>query len=170
MYKLSACCHFHILIPAISHFFLLHIFLRSVRLLIFLLTPHCYKHTHSCMHAVTCTLSNSHVKNHTYSHTHLYWSNVHTLPHTHTHTHTHIVSRLFFHIPGSETGSAIASHPDIRKLGFTGSTGVGQVIMMSCAVSNIKKVSLELGGKSPLIIFDDCDLDRAVRMVSLFLC
>ncbi|PNF24468.1 Cytosolic 10-formyltetrahydrofolate dehydrogenase [Cryptotermes secundus] len=65
---------------------------------------------------------------------------------------------------GSETGSAIASHPDIRKLGFTGSTGVGQVIMRSCADSNLKKVSLELGGKSPLIIFDDCDLDRAVRM------
>ena len=69
-------------------------------------------------------------------------------------------------ILGSETGNAIAGHLDIRKLGFTGSTGVGQVIMRSCADSNLKKVSLELGGKSPLIIFDDCDLDRAVRMVS----
>ncbi|XP_069694431.1 cytosolic 10-formyltetrahydrofolate dehydrogenase [Periplaneta americana] len=65
---------------------------------------------------------------------------------------------------GSETGNAIASHPEIRKLGFTGSTEIGQVIMRSCADSNLKKVSLELGGKSPLIIFDDCDLDRAVRM------
>ncbi|XP_049954308.1 cytosolic 10-formyltetrahydrofolate dehydrogenase [Schistocerca serialis cubense] len=65
---------------------------------------------------------------------------------------------------GSETGNAIANHPDVRKLGFTGSTGIGQVIMKSCADSNLKKVSLELGGKSPLIIFDDCDLDRAVRM------
>ncbi|GLH15904.1 Probable methylmalonate-semialdehyde dehydrogenase [acylating], mitochondrial [Gryllus bimaculatus] len=62
---------------------------------------------------------------------------------------------------GSETGNAIANHPDIRKLGFTGSTSVGQVIMRSCADSNVKKVSLELGGKSPLIIFNDCDLDRA---------
>jgi len=43
------------------------------------------------------------------------------------------------------------------------------VIMRTCADSNLKKVSLELGGKSPLIIFDDCDLDRAVRMVGLFL-
>nr|CAD7400413.1 unnamed protein product [Timema cristinae] len=66
---------------------------------------------------------------------------------------------------GSETGNAIAQHPDVRKLGFTGSTSVGQVIMKSCANSNLKKVSLELGGKSPLIIFDDCDLERAVRMV-----
>jgi formyltetrahydrofolate dehydrogenase len=41
--------------------------------------------------------------------------------------------------------------------------------MRNCADSNLKKVSLELGGKSPLIIFDDCDLDRAVRMVSLIL-
>jgi len=41
--------------------------------------------------------------------------------------------------------------------------------MRTCADSNLKKVSLELGGKSPLIIFDDCDIDRAVRMVSLFL-
>lgn len=72
-----------------------------------------------------------------------------------------------FHIPGAEAGNAIASHPDVRKLGFTGSTGVGQVIMRNCADSNLKRVSLELGGKSPLIIFDDCDLDRAVRMVSL---
>ncbi|XP_066996497.2 cytosolic 10-formyltetrahydrofolate dehydrogenase [Anabrus simplex] len=64
---------------------------------------------------------------------------------------------------GSEVGNAIANHPDVRKLGFTGSTGVGQVIMRSCADSNLKKVSLELGGKSPLLIFDDCDMDRAVR-------
>lgn len=40
--------------------------------------------------------------------------------------------------------------------------------MKSCAQSNMKKVSLELGGKSPLVIFDDCDLDKAVRIVSLF--
>ena len=54
---------------------------------------------------------------------------------------------------------------DVRKVGFTGSTGIGQTIMKSAAVSNVKKVSLELGGKSPLIIFSDCDLDKAVRLV-----
>lgn len=69
-------------------------------------------------------------------------------------------------LPGSGTivGQGIADHPKVRKLGFTGSTSVGKTIMESCAVSNLKKVSLELGGKSPLIIFSDCDLDKAVRM------
>lgn len=64
------------------------------------------------------------------------------------------------------TGQALASHPEVRKLGFTGSTEIGQVIMKSCAESNLKKVSLELGGKSPLVVFSDCDLDKAVRLVS----
>ncbi|XP_035207691.1 mitochondrial 10-formyltetrahydrofolate dehydrogenase-like isoform X2 [Stegodyphus dumicola] len=64
---------------------------------------------------------------------------------------------------GSECGQAITEHPYIRKLGFTGSTPIGKQIMNSCALSNLKKVSLELGGKSPLIIFSDCDLDKAVR-------
>ncbi|CAG4933162.1 unnamed protein product [Colias eurytheme] len=68
-------------------------------------------------------------------------------------------------LPGSGTvcGQALADHPLVRKLGFTGSTEIGQTIMKSCAVSNMKKVSLELGGKSPLVIFEDCDLDKAVR-------
>ncbi|XP_004589642.2 mitochondrial 10-formyltetrahydrofolate dehydrogenase isoform X3 [Ochotona princeps] len=69
-------------------------------------------------------------------------------------------------IPGSGgvAGQRLSEHPDIRKLGFTGSTLIGKQIMKSCAVSNLKKVSLELGGKSPLIIFNDCELDKAVRM------
>lgn len=69
-------------------------------------------------------------------------------------------------LPGSGglVGQRLSEHPDIRKLGFTGSTPIGKQIMKSCAVSNLKKVSLELGGKSPLIIFNDCDLDKAVRM------
>uniref|UniRef100_A0A8C9VT37 10-formyltetrahydrofolate dehydrogenase n=1 Tax=Scleropages formosus TaxID=113540 RepID=A0A8C9VT37_SCLFO len=69
-------------------------------------------------------------------------------------------------VPGSGglVGQRMADHPDIRKLGFTGSTPIGKQIMKSCAVSNLKKVSLELGGKSPLIIFNDCDMDKAVRM------
>ncbi|XP_051544517.1 mitochondrial 10-formyltetrahydrofolate dehydrogenase isoform X2 [Myxocyprinus asiaticus] len=69
-------------------------------------------------------------------------------------------------LPGSGglVGQRMSDHPDIRKLGFTGSTPIGKQIMKSCAVSNLKKVSLELGGKSPLIIFSDCDMDKAVRM------
>ncbi|KAL3853603.1 hypothetical protein ACJMK2_017137 [Sinanodonta woodiana] len=66
--------------------------------------------------------------------------------------------------PGASIGQAMSEHPDIRKIGFTGSTPIGKTIMESCAKVNVKKVSLELGGKSPLIIFSDCDLDKAVRM------
>ncbi|KAL5515301.1 hypothetical protein EMCRGX_G000452 [Ephydatia muelleri] len=68
-------------------------------------------------------------------------------------------------IPGKGrlVGQALVDNMDVRKIGFTGSTEVGKQIMKSCAVSNAKKVSLELGGKSPLIIFGDCDLDKAVR-------
>lgn len=68
-------------------------------------------------------------------------------------------------LPGSGglIGQAMADHPDVRKLGFTGSTPIGKQIMKSAALSNLKKVSLELGGKSPLIIFADCDMDKAVR-------
>ncbi|CAL1526963.1 unnamed protein product [Lymnaea stagnalis] len=69
-------------------------------------------------------------------------------------------------LPGSGAlvGQAMSDHPDIRKLGFTGSTPVGKTIMESCAKANLKKVSLELGGKSPLIIFNDCDMEKAVRL------
>ncbi|KAH9525845.1 Cytosolic 10-formyltetrahydrofolate dehydrogenase [Bulinus truncatus] len=69
-------------------------------------------------------------------------------------------------LPGSGTlvGQALSEHPHVRKLGFTGSTPVGKTIMESCAKANLKKVSLELGGKSPLIIFNDCDLEKAVRL------
>ena len=64
---------------------------------------------------------------------------------------------------GKMCGQAIAEHPLVRKLGFTGSTPTGKEIMKACAISNLKKVSLELGGKSPLIIFKDCDFTKAVR-------
>uniref|UniRef100_A0A8B9Q2F8 10-formyltetrahydrofolate dehydrogenase n=1 Tax=Apteryx owenii TaxID=8824 RepID=A0A8B9Q2F8_APTOW len=68
-------------------------------------------------------------------------------------------------LPGSGglVGQHLSEHPDVRKVGFTGSTPTGKKIMKSAA-SNLKKVSLELGGKSPLIIFNDCELDRAVKM------
>ncbi|XP_050454491.1 cytosolic 10-formyltetrahydrofolate dehydrogenase isoform X2 [Cataglyphis hispanica] len=65
---------------------------------------------------------------------------------------------------GSTVGNAIVGHPFVRKLGFTGSTEIGQTIMKCCAESNLKKVSLELGGKSPLVIFEDTDMQQAVRI------
>lgn len=65
---------------------------------------------------------------------------------------------------GSLAGQALSTHHLVRKMGFTGSTEVGKTIMKSCAESNLKKCSLELGGKSPLIILADCDLDKAVRL------
>ncbi|XP_318614.4 cytosolic 10-formyltetrahydrofolate dehydrogenase [Anopheles gambiae] len=65
---------------------------------------------------------------------------------------------------GSLAGQALADHPAVRKLGFTGSTPIGKRIMASCAESNIKKCSMELGGKSPLVIFADCHLEKAVRL------
>jgi aldehyde dehydrogenase (NAD+) len=58
---------------------------------------------------------------------------------------------------GPTAGKAIASHPDVNKVTFTGSTEVGKLIMEEAAKSNLKRVSLELGGKSPLVIFDDFD-------------
>lgn len=58
---------------------------------------------------------------------------------------------------GPTAGAAIVSHPKVRKVAFTGSTEVGKMIMKNAADSNLKKVSLELGGKSPLVVFDDVD-------------
>ncbi len=63
--------------------------------------------------------------------------------------------------PGSRVGEALITHPAVRKLAFTGSTEVGMRVMQ-LAANDIKRVSLELGGKSANIIFDDCDFDRAV--------
>jgi phenylacetaldehyde dehydrogenase len=62
-------------------------------------------------------------------------------------------------------GAALVEHPDIDKVAFTGSTEVGKLIMKGSA-SNLKKVSLELGGKSPAIVFDDADLDIAIAGVA----
>lgn len=61
---------------------------------------------------------------------------------------------------GATAGAALARHPDVDKVAFTGSTEVGRAIVMASA-GNLKKVSLELGGKSPVIIFEDADLDAA---------
>ncbi|XP_068647427.1 aldehyde dehydrogenase family 2 member C4-like [Aristolochia californica] len=65
---------------------------------------------------------------------------------------------------GPTAGAAISSHMDIDQVSFTGSTDVGRLIMQAAATSNLKPVSLELGGKSPLIIFDDADVDVAVDL------
>ncbi|KAK8654611.1 hypothetical protein V6N13_107218 [Hibiscus sabdariffa] len=62
---------------------------------------------------------------------------------------------------GDTAGAAISSHMDIAKVTFTGSTEVGRKVMMAAAVSNLKPVTLELGGKSPSLIFDDFDVDQA---------
>ena len=71
--------------------------------------------------------------------------------------------------PGGSVGEALASHPGIEMITLTGSTAVGQSIMR-CAASNIKKIGLELGGKSPNIIFADVDLEAAVEwaMIGIF--
>lgn len=69
-------------------------------------------------------------------------------------------------LPGfGETGAAIVAHPGIDKVTFTGSTAVGKQIMRSAA-DTLKRVSLELGGKSPNIVFEDADLKRAIRGVT----
>lgn len=65
--------------------------------------------------------------------------------------------------PGEPTGAAMAAHPDIAKIAFTGSTVVGAKIMEMAAKSNLKRVSLELGGKSPNVIFADADMTAALR-------
>lgn len=67
---------------------------------------------------------------------------------------------------GSEAGAAIASHPDIDKIAFTGSDAVGQDIVRASA-GNLKRVTLELGGKSPDVVFADADLDAAVPIVAM---
>jgi aldehyde dehydrogenase (NAD+) len=64
---------------------------------------------------------------------------------------------------GPTAGAALARHMDVDKVAFTGSTEVGRLIMEAAARSNLKRITLELGGKSPNIIFEDTDLDAAVE-------
>ncbi|PKA63104.1 Aldehyde dehydrogenase family 2 member B7, mitochondrial [Apostasia shenzhenica] len=65
---------------------------------------------------------------------------------------------------GPTAGAALASHMDVDKLAFTGSTATGHIIMELAARSNLKPVTLELGGKSPMIVMDDADIDQAVEL------
>jgi phenylacetaldehyde dehydrogenase len=62
---------------------------------------------------------------------------------------------------GETAGAALAAHPDVDKVAFTGSTEVGKLIVQAAA-GNLKKVSLELGGKSPNIVFDDADMESTI--------
>jgi succinate-semialdehyde dehydrogenase/glutarate-semialdehyde dehydrogenase len=63
---------------------------------------------------------------------------------------------------GTEIGAELTSNPIVRKLSFTGSTEIGKILMAQCA-GTVKKLSLELGGNAPFIVFEDADLDAAVE-------
>jgi aldehyde dehydrogenase (NAD+) len=67
---------------------------------------------------------------------------------------------------GHEAGAALAEHPDVDKIAFTGSTEIGKRIVRA-ASGNLKKVTLELGGKSPVIMFDDADLTKAIPSTAM---
>jgi len=64
--------------------------------------------------------------------------------------------------PSSESGKELCENPLVRKLSFTGSTRVGSILLAQCAPT-VKKTSMELGGNAPFIVFDDADLDEAVK-------
>ncbi|MBD3728186.1 MAG: aldehyde dehydrogenase [Sphingomonadales bacterium] len=68
--------------------------------------------------------------------------------------------------PGTSAGAALAAHPGVAKISFTGSTATGKAIMRQAA-DRVARVSLELGGKSPVVVFDDADLDRAIPGVAM---
>jgi len=70
---------------------------------------------------------------------------------------------------GPTAGAAIARHMDVDKVAFTGSTEVGHLIMKAAAETNLKRVTLELGGKSPNIVFADADMDKAIEGAHLAL-
>ncbi|KAK6924873.1 Aldehyde dehydrogenase domain [Dillenia turbinata] len=65
---------------------------------------------------------------------------------------------------GPTAGAALASHMDVDKLAFTGSTETGKIVLEMAAKSNLKPVTLELGGKSPFIVCEDADVDKAVEL------
>ncbi|PFH51435.1 hypothetical protein AMATHDRAFT_59187 [Amanita thiersii Skay4041] len=68
---------------------------------------------------------------------------------------------------GPVGGAALSSHPDVDKIAFTGSTVTGRKIMEAAAKSNLKKVSLELGGKSPHLVFESADLEQAANWAAM---
>src|SRR5262249_45249829 len=64
---------------------------------------------------------------------------------------------------GPTAGAALSGHMDVDKIAFTGETSTGKIVMTAAAQSNLKRVSLELGGKSPNVVFSDADIDAAVE-------
>jgi succinate-semialdehyde dehydrogenase/glutarate-semialdehyde dehydrogenase len=68
--------------------------------------------------------------------------------------------------PGKEVGEALAGHPDVRRVAFTGSTAVGRRLM-EVAAPQFKRISAELGGSDPVIVFPDADVDAAVRGINI---
>jgi aldehyde dehydrogenase (NAD+) len=68
----------------------------------------------------------------------------------------------FINGEGRTAGAALAQHPDVAKVAFTGSTATGKEIM-KMAAGTMKNITLETGGKSPLLVFDDADLEQAVK-------
>jgi succinate-semialdehyde dehydrogenase / glutarate-semialdehyde dehydrogenase len=68
--------------------------------------------------------------------------------------------------PGKEVGEALAAHPDVRRVAFTGSTQVGRRLM-EIAAPKFKRISAELGGSDPVIVFPDADVDAAVRGINI---
>ncbi|BHF84011.1 Aldehyde dehydrogenase, mitochondrial [Sparganum proliferum] len=64
---------------------------------------------------------------------------------------------------GATAGAALTVHPDVDKIAFTGSTEIGQLVAQAANKVNTKRITLELGGKSPVLVFKDADLDQAVK-------
>ena len=64
---------------------------------------------------------------------------------------------------GSTAGQALVEHYDVGKVSFTGSAATGRTLMHASANTNLKRLTLELGGKNPVIIFDDANLEQAVK-------
>lgn len=69
--------------------------------------------------------------------------------------------------PGNEAGRWLTEHPEIAKISFTGGVATGKKVMSAASVSSLKAITMELGGKSPLIIFDDADLDKAADIAMM---
>lgn len=66
---------------------------------------------------------------------------------------------------GADAGHSLAEHRDVDKISFTGSTQVGRRLIQAAANTNLKRLSLELGGKSPVLVFDDADVDAAIPAI-----
>jgi hypothetical protein len=84
-------------------------------------------------------------------------------------THLVVLAALFLPMspgPSNEIGGEMTSNPTVRKLTFTGSTEVRKLLMQQC-IATVKKLSLELGGNAPFIVFDDADIEMAVKNLPL---